>query len=69
VRVAYRKPGAYNVRFEGEVLAVRTASGVHLTEVRLSARETAWYWTITYATDRIVWKDSGELDVVCESTA
>jgi hypothetical protein len=40
--------GAYETGFDGEVLALRSAAGVKLTNVRVSGKETAWFWNVTY---------------------
>jgi len=39
-------PGMYNMRFEGQVLGVRTSTGAFVTNVRLRGKETAMYWSL-----------------------
>jgi hypothetical protein len=48
----------YRVHFEGDVLAFKTASGVTLTNIRVSGKETAWFWTVTYKLLSEKWVDS-----------
>lgn len=40
--------GGYRTHFDGEVLALRTAAGVKLTNVRVSGKEMAMFWNVTY---------------------
>lgn len=50
--------GMYETHFEGDVLAVRTAAGVKLTNVRLAGKEDAWFWSVTYKLLLETWKDN-----------
>lgn len=40
--------GPYGIHFTGDVLALKTATGVTLTNIRLSGREAAIYWSVAY---------------------
>jgi hypothetical protein len=47
----------FHVRFEGDVLAVRTDKGVVVTTVRVKGEEKALPWTVTYALESLTWID------------
>jgi hypothetical protein len=49
VTIATTPSGGYDTTFSGDVLALRTASGVKITNIRLSGEETAWFWKVKYA--------------------
>ncbi len=59
VRVNSTAPGPYNVAFAGEVLAVRTAAALYLTDVRLDGKETAMFWTVDYTKQAAEWAGEG----------
>ncbi|MBK8214798.1 MAG: hypothetical protein IPK71_13750 [Myxococcales bacterium] len=47
----------FHVRFEGDVLAVRTDKGVVVTTVRVKGEEKALPRTVTYALESLTWID------------
>lgn len=56
--------GPYRTHFEGKTLALRTAEGVTLTNVRTAGKETAFFWTVTYKLLSEAWQgDALTLDV------
>jgi hypothetical protein len=63
VAVTEASKGMYRVRFDGELLALRTRDDVLLTNVRISGKESAWFWTVSYTLRAERWTDAGKLVV------